>query len=321
MRHDDTNDYRDVENLLSWFTWQEDDMLTDESNGVALLYYNGEWIANKGKSKISDIWLSVKKSYRVKVGNHVTVLVEGGAVKTEGDRIIPVKNGWNSIGYTPLVNLPVSTALSDYLSEAEPGDVVKNKTSFAIFTEGAKGSYEWKGNLKYMKPGEGYMLYRNRKSDTHFTYPFYDANATFFEESSQAPMWEDYMSNMVMTATADGIELQEGDKLVAYANGEVVGEAELTIDNGQFYLTIAGNTQAPLSFAIERDGDIIATTGEIMSYQTDAISGSPAEPTKISFVKRDILPTDGWYTVQGIKLQKAPTQSGVYIFNGKKVKR
>jgi hypothetical protein len=28
---------------------------------------------------------------------------------------------------------------------------------------------------------------------------------------------------------------------------------------------------------------------------------------------------DGWYNIQGIKLNRRPTQSGVYIHNGKKV--
>jgi hypothetical protein len=28
---------------------------------------------------------------------------------------------------------------------------------------------------------------------------------------------------------------------------------------------------------------------------------------------------EGWYTVNGIKLQSAPTEKGVYINNGKKV--
>ena len=55
-----------------------------------------------------------------------------------------------------------------------------------------------------------------------------------------------------------------------------------------------------------------------MRYEADGISGSPAMPTQISFVTVDQLPKDGWYTLQGIKLQDAPTQSGVYIYNGKK---
>ena len=73
-----------------------------------------------------------------------------------------------------------------------------------------------------------------------------------------------------------------------------------------------------MSFAIERGDEIIATTGEVMTYEVNGISGTPAEPTKISFVKTEHV--DGqWYSVSGMKLQKRPTQSGVYIYNGKKV--
>ena len=230
-----------------------------------------------------------------------------------------------------MVNLPIATALSDYLEEAEDGDVVKSKTSFAMFSKGANGAREWKGNLKYLKPGEGYMLYRSRQGTAQFTYPFYEANATFFEESNQARAWDDFANNMVMTATAEGIELEEGDKLIAYSGAEIRGEALVSgkvkvnseksaaaTEQPLFYLTIAGSEQAPLSFAIERNGDIIATTGDVMTYQTNAVSGSPSEPTKISFVRSNLLPQEGWYTVQGIKLQQAPTQRGVYIYNGHK---
>ena len=28
---------------------------------------------------------------------------------------------------------------------------------------------------------------------------------------------------------------------------------------------------------------------------------------------------EGWYTLQGVKLDSAPTEKGIYIFNGKKV--
>jgi hypothetical protein len=141
---------------------------------------------------------------------------------------------------------------------------------------------------------------------------------------------------MSVVAEAVGVDVAEGDRLIAFAGGEVVGEAELTIDNGQltrggadnsqfsiinyqlFYLSIEGEQEAPLTFAIERGDEIIATTGEVMTYKVNGISGTVDEPTKISFVRTDQLPQDGWYTVQGIKLQKAPTQSGVYIYNGKK---
>ncbi|MBQ2589966.1 MAG: hypothetical protein II576_12000, partial [Prevotella sp.] len=68
---------------------------------------------------------------------------------------------------------------------------------------------------------------------------------------SQAPQ---YASTMSMVAVADGVELEEGDKLVALSGGEIRGEA-LSIDS-VFYMSIAGDQKAPLAFAIEREGEI-----------------------------------------------------------------
>jgi hypothetical protein len=219
-----------------------------------------------------------------------------------------------------MVNLPVATALADYLDEATDGDVVKSQTEFAMFTEGDNGSREWKGNLQYMKPGEGYMLYRQKKGETKFIYPFFEPNATFFEEngSRRVPALPAYAHNMTMVAETDGIELQEGDKLIAFSDAEVRGEATGS-EGSHFYISIFGDKEAPLSFAIERDGDIIATSGEVLSYQNNAVSGSPEQPTVISFVPRQPLSSDGWYSVQGHRLTQRPTRRGVYIFNGKKV--
>lgn len=312
------SNYRDVKKLLDSFNWQEGDMLSDENQQISLLYQNGEWLSNKGTTSFEDMMVSVSESYRVKVSTPMVVEVTGTIIRTEGDRTIKVKHGWNSIGYTPLVNLPISTALSDYLDEVEEGDVLKSKTEFAMFSKGANGSREWKGNLKYMKPGEGYMLYRKRAGQTTFVYPFYEPNATFFEAAGSGAYA--YSNNMTLTAAVEGIELLEGDRLIAFAGNEAVADEPLVVDDERqlFYLNIAGDAKAPLSFAIERDGDIIAATGEVMTYEANAISGSYNAPTKINFVSVDQPERHGWYTVQGIKLNKKPTQSGVYIFNGRK---
>ena len=317
------DDYYYVKDLLNMFTWKDGDMLSDETKNISLLYQDGQWVSNKGSRQLDDLHLNVGHSYRVKVSDYTIVELEGSAVKDEEDRIITVQNGWNSIGYTPLVNLPISTALADYLEEAKDGDVVKNKTSFAMFSEGANNSRGWKGNLQYMKPGEGYMLYRQGKEPATFTYPYHEANATFFEgtiTAKRAPMAESYADNMVMTATAEGVELQQGDKLIAFADGGIVGETELlTLDSKEmFFLTIAGEKATPVSFAIEREGDIIASTNDVLTYQKNGVSGTLEIPTKINFADSETL-LQGWYTLQGLKLNKRPTKRGVYIMNGKKV--
>ena len=128
---------------------------------------------------------------------------------------------------------------------------------------------------------------------------------------------------MSVSAIVEGFETEEGDVLVAYANGEVVGTA--TVLNGYaadntdpLYLSIASEAKQGIWFAIERDGEIVASTSELMTYMANAVIGSPDEPTAISFVKAERK--DGqWYSISGMKLQKRPTKSGIYIFNGQKV--
>lgn len=84
------------------------------------------------------------------------------------------------------------------------------------------------------------------------------------------------------------------------------------------YLSIAGDSQQPILFAIEREGEIVASTAEIMAFSTNAVIGSPEMPTVINFMQADY--EDGvWYTVGGIKLPQKPTRKGLYIYNGKKV--
>jgi hypothetical protein len=131
---------------------------------------------------------------------------------------------------------------------------------------------------------------------------------------------------MSLVAVADGVELQKGDRLLALAGSEVRGVAEADCNEEEenkpvFYLSIEGDANAALSFALERDGEIIATADNVMKYKTNDIVGSPAMPTSISFVQQEgaVLPHDGWYTLQGVKLNGAPVSNGVYIYDGHKV--
>ena len=43
------------------------------------------------------------------------------------------------------------------------------------------------------------------------------------------------------------------------------------------------------------------------------------ETTAIEEVDNGQLSADGWYTLQGVKLDGKPTEKGIYIINGKKV--
>ena len=332
----------DVNTLLGGMKWSDGDILTDLGSNLTLTYEAAQkqWIATGSTDTVT---ISPKNAYAIKVKKDCTLPVGGTVIKDQDDRTITVSKGWNAIGYTPMTNLSVETALSDYYDQAEPGDVIKSHTEFAYFTkQGNTG--RWRGSLQFMKPGEGYMMLRKGADDASFTYPFYDLNSNFREDWTANKVQGSRFkvqgrSTMSVSAVVDGFEVEEGDKLIAFADGEVVGSEEFldaltprrddsrgrrveseVFASAQplFYLSIAGDKQKAIWFAIERDGEIVATTDEVMTFKTNDVIGSPDEPTPISFV-HTAYENGQWYTIDGKQLSKKPTQRGVYIFNGKKI--
>ena len=323
----------DVNKLLGSMKWSNGDILTDLGSNLTLTYEAAEkqWIATGSTDSVT---ISPKNAYAIKVSEAGTLPIGGTVIKDQDDRTIGLSKGWNSIGYTPMMNLSVETALSDYYDYAQPGDVIKSHTEFAYFTKTGNIG-RWRGSLQYMKPGEGYMMLC--KADTaSFTYPYYDLNSNFREDwntgTTRAAAAAKARSTMTVSAVVEGFEVEDGDVLIAYSNGEECGSVivnsplgrrtlatkgtqELSIVN---YLSIAGDASANIWFAIERDGEIVASTGEVMTYKANAVIGSPDQPTAINFVRAEYA--DGqWYSINGMKLQKRPTKSGVYIFNGRKI--
>ena len=205
--------------------------------------------------------------------------------------------------------------------------MIKSHDQFAYFSKSGNVG-RWRGNLQYMKPGEGYMLLRKAASTTTFTYPFYEPGSTFLDEwsysgttRSAAPVRA--MNTMCVSAVVDGFEVEEGDILEAYANGEIIGKTTVNSASADetrepIYLSIEGDKEHGIWFAIERGGEIVAFTNEQMTFIANAVIGSPDEPTSINFIKAE-NENDQWYSISGIKLQKKPTQSGMYIFNGRKI--
>ena len=314
----------DVNELLGSMRWSDGDILTELNSNLTMNYEAAEkqWIAN---GSTDGVTISPQKSYAIKVKQDCTLPISGSVVKEQADRTITVMKGWNAIGYTPMTNLTVETALSDYYDYAQQGDVIKSHTEFAYFTKTGNTGH-WRGSLQYMKPGEGYMMLRTGATRATFAYPYYDVSSNFREDWSlnarSVAAARQSRTTMSLSATVSGFELEEGDRLVAYSNGEVVGEgilSPLTSDlSPLFYLSIAGEAKEGIWFAIEREGEIVASTQEIMTYQANAVVGSPDEPTAIDFVRAD-YENGKWYSISGMQLQKRPTRSGLYIFNGKKV--
>jgi hypothetical protein len=234
---------------------------------------------------------------------------------------IVVHKDWNRIGYVTYINLPISQALSDYTERAQEGDVVKSQDGFAIASRTATGLV-WKGTLQYMEAGKGYMLKRLADSEVKFYYPLYfSGNRYSGEDQSMAPRYVNTATTMNIVAAVEGFDTEPGDRLVVFNGAERMAEA--TADDEQnYYLNIGSDNSSngSLTFVIERDGETVAMTGSHIKYSPNQVLGTPAAPTAISFTSLDQMPHDGqWYNVGGVLIGKKPTQSGVYIYNGKAV--
>ena len=239
------------------------------------------------------------------------------------DEDIVVRNGWNRIAYLSHLNLPITQAMSVYRADASEGDVLKSQDDFAMLSRDAAGSLVWKGTLRYLEAGKGYMLKRMATTDATFFYPFYYADSrysggkvaprqTVLHENNSA-------TSMNIVARVSGVELQDDDCLVAYNGTRRVGVAK-SDEDGLFYLNVAqpDDEPHPLTFCLERDEQVVGITRGGFSYKADAVLGSPEEPTAISFVSATYDYSDGhWYTLDGVRLPRKPQRPGLYIHNGK----
>ena len=77
-------------------------------------------------------------------------------------------------------------------------------------------------------------------------------------------------------------------------------------------------TIIPLDCYVDLSGDPVAARNVVFEFEEadgsiTAIKSVSADAEKAGINK------EGWYTINGVKLQNAPTQKGIYIFNGKKL--
>ena len=236
--------------------------------------------------------------------------------------ILTIHKNWNRIGYLTTINLPIEQAMSNYMEHASEGDIIKSQDAFAIASRTSSGLV-WKGSLKYMEYGKGYMLKRLADDEVMLDFPyFYGENRYSGNVSSVRRRTIHSATTMNVVASVSGVDVEYGDCLTVYNSTGKVAEVEMNEDN-LFYLSVGCDEKlsGALHFTIERDGEVIAVTPSNIRYAANNVLGTPDKPTDISFVNLEQTAHDGrWYTISGILLPKKPVSSGLYIHNGKVVK-
>ena len=235
--------------------------------------------------------------------------------------------GWNWIAYTPLTTMTVDAALA--AADPQRGDRIKSQTAFAIYS-----GKSWDGSLTALEPGHGYMYYSTDTDAKQFAYPtpaVAASRAARAKANKSYDMYttnESYPDNMTMVIqllAADGSPV-DTCLVAAYIEGELRGAARA--EEGLYYLIIAGEGAGqPMELRTTLYGEQIVIDRSL-TYATDQNIGTPWEPYTIDLSTAvgihsvfDDSATDDtdWYTLQGFKIGRRPTQPGVYIHHGQKV--
>jgi hypothetical protein len=280
-------DFNNIDTSLSNGNWSSGDIVKNNDVGFDQYSSTSGWLGYLPSFNNTSM-------YMLNTANAQTLNMLGTAVAVD-KTAIPLKGGrWNYISYLPGINLTVKQALAGYNASDE--DVIKSQTGFAMY-DSQNG---WVGSLTYLEPGEGYMFYRKQKTDTSFYYPvnvdpldgLKSSNGNTVDSISvnslEIPSASNfsYADNMTVTAviTSD-YTLQSGDVIIANVGNEVGGKAQLihnaVTNSGALFFNISGEDAYPVSFAVQRNGKIVAESDPILSYHSDAEAGTLHSPLVI----------------------------------------
>ena len=306
-------DYRvQTINLNEGWTWISTNIASDKLNDLNKLLANGKWISDdqvKSEQYGFASWtkrngwmgsltgIDNDQMYLVHSSQPQTLNISGPAVDPTSHKLTirgAKADGtprWNYISYLPSDNFTLKEALAGY--DAKDGDIVKSQTQMAMYS----GNLGWIGSLTYMENGKGYMLQRQSQDDTVLQYPSKTsvgrktrAAVAVAQNADDTSGYFPYSANMTAVVEVEGVELEQGDRLVSYISGEPRGNAEaINLPDGRtiFMLTVGGDKPATVDMTIERDGNVIAKAADAIGYATNCNVGTINEPMRISFLDNE----------------------------------
>ena len=271
--------------------------------------------------------------YKIQVSASTELNVIGSSINllTKELTIYP---GYNWIGSLSASVMSPEEAFADLKPEKD--DMVKSRNASAFYN----GSGLWEGTLQNIVPGEGYIYLSKATEVKTFHFPritsglqtpwIAQARHMAPSEGHYQPLDEHLFPdnmNIVAVVEKDG-QRMENAEVAAFIDDEC--RSAETFMNGYYFLTIMGSSADDIDKAIEIrvfvDGEeYVFEIGK--TFMSDAVVGTLEEPYVLNVNEvngiRDINADDiddmEWYTLQGFKIGRRPTQPGVYIHGNKKV--
>lgn len=273
-----SNILNNLDETLKNMNWNSSNFFKSEAENISANYsvVEEKWIEEKA------IVLNNSLMYKVSSSVEQSISIPGTTV-TPSKNPTDVKAGiWNYISYLPTVMLTLDEALAGY--DAKLQDVIKSQDAFAMYAD----NFGWVGSLHFLEPNKGYMMYRNDVNDINFIYP--DNSGSMSNKSGGIGIIENeyvnksFSSNMNIVA-ASNVNTIENDRILAYVGNELNSEtANQHINkNDIFFITVTGNNNMPVSFALERNGEVIGTTTASFPFIADNVSGTIWNPVILDF--------------------------------------
>ena len=237
--------------------------------------------------------LNINESYHVYSPEGGVLDIAGPIVKADTVTVkftgaLNGKTVWRWFGYP----LGTVTTISEALADMTPAvnDIIKSQSEYAIYNGSA-----WVGNLKRLKPGEGYLYGYHGVDGASWTYPdnseSYAVLPPYSEAAAVTPGLRRfdadrcrYSANATVLADVlvDGRHAA-GMQLGAFVDGVCRGWT--TVDStGIAYLVVSGDealSRVKYRLADPATGMVLAVRDQD-SFAANAMIGSPAEPRRLS---------------------------------------
>ncbi len=223
--------------------------------------------------------MNADKMYKVRLSKEQVFNVRGDLIALDKWRF-EVKENWNWLPYPLLKNVTVNEALA--LFDAEDGDVIKSQNQFAIYDQ----VHGWKGNLKSMVKGNGYML--KASTAQTYRYPLYftgkrlapDAIANTNVANAKeidTDQFSRYPENMNAI-----VSIPKGySSLYVYnENSNLVGIGSPESSNSEsnlFFVTIYGETLTKLNFYLGKEDRLIKNS-YLFNFASNSVLGTYSSP-------------------------------------------
>lgn len=277
-------------NNFNTFNWTEGDSITDLNSSRQFVFNGTAWVATEGTYTLSIL---PQRYYRFYVQNEMHLIFKAGRITQNDSRMLSILIGNSHCGVPTDKPVPIGLVMqSPNLCE---GDRIISEGKMAVLS-GSEIAHKWYGDLKYFVPGKPYLIQSATEKRFSVIMPsqYHNDNlAAFFKKQSDAIIAPDFSEYMVFFAQINGISLENDDRLLAFSqdgNGQdypnCCGVA--TIDGqGCATILVGGILDQNTSFAIMRQGSIIAMTDEVFSFTPDTVQGTSETPIIININHTD----------------------------------